>query len=75
MNDEIRDSKQQKRKAERTWRKTGLEVHKEIYAEKRTKLNLMIHSSKKEHFQKSTVCLLGAVWQHKIFAPSIIKDF
>ena len=30
MNDEIKQAKTQKRKAEGTWRKTGLVVHKEI---------------------------------------------
>jgi len=33
MNDDIRKVKTQKRKAERTWRKTDLVVHKEIYIE------------------------------------------
>ena len=52
MNDEIRQAKTQKRKAERTWRKTGLVVHKEIYVDLRNSLNKIISSSKREHYQE-----------------------
>ena len=52
MNDEIKNVRREKRKAERIMRKTGLEVHKQIYIELRNKLNGMICSAKRNYIQQ-----------------------
>jgi exonuclease III len=52
MNDDLKQAKLQKRKAERTWRRTGLVEHKEIYIDRRNILNKMISRSKQECFQQ-----------------------
>ena len=50
-NSEIRAAKQQRRQAERLWRKTGLTVHREIFMEKRMDVNTLIGKSKVEHYK------------------------
>ena len=60
INDEIKDKKRQKRKAERKWRHSGLTVHKEIYCEERKELNQMISNSKNRltpHHASKALCL------------------
>ena len=44
---EIRDAKRARRRAERKWRKTGLTVHKQIYASKRNITNTLTLESKR----------------------------
>ena len=53
MNDEVRAAKSAKRKAERKWRKTNLEVHRQIYISMRDDLNVIINNSKQDHIQKT----------------------
>ena len=50
--DEIRASKQLCRRCERQWRKTGLQIHKDIYLEKKRNVNSLILRSKSDHFLK-----------------------
>jgi hypothetical protein len=52
MNDEIKEKKREKRKAERKWRHAGLTVYREIYVDKRKQLNLLISNSKKAFYQQ-----------------------
>ena len=52
MNDDIKQKKREKRKAERMWRNTGLTVHMEIYIHERKCLNSLISKSKKEFYQQ-----------------------
>jgi len=52
IDDEIKQKKREKRKAERNWRRTGLTVHKEIYIDERKHLNILISRSKREFYQQ-----------------------
>jgi hypothetical protein len=49
-NEEIRIAKRERRKAERKMRKTKLQVDREIYVEKRRKVNRLIEKAKKEYY-------------------------
>jgi exonuclease III len=50
-NDSIRQAKQERRRAERKWRKTQLVVDREIFIDHREKVNGMIDSAKHEFYQ------------------------
>jgi hypothetical protein len=52
INDNIKEKKRDKRKAERKWRQTGLTVHEQIYVEQRNSLNAMISTAKKDYYQQ-----------------------
>jgi len=47
---QIREAKQQRRQCERMWRKTKLNVHRDMYIEKKQKVNIMIVEAKSRHF-------------------------
>jgi hypothetical protein len=49
-NDDIRDAKRKRRKAERMWRKTHLEIHKQLYAEKCALVTDMIKCAKHQYY-------------------------
>jgi hypothetical protein len=49
-NEEIRQEKHERRKAEKRWRKTKLTVHKQLYRDKCHSVNTIISLAKKEHF-------------------------
>ena len=48
----VQAAKQEKRKAERMWKKTGLTVHKNIYKSKRDDLCKIVENEKREHFNQ-----------------------
>lgn len=50
-NDKIREAKQERRRAERKWRSSGLHVHRGSYIEQRDRTNRMIESAKESHYQ------------------------
>jgi len=49
----IRAAKQQRRQAERLWRKTGLTVHREMFTERRGAVNSLIDQAKTSYFQNA----------------------
>ncbi|KAK6181917.1 hypothetical protein SNE40_009694 [Patella caerulea] len=51
-NDEIRQSKRLRRKAEKKWRKSKLEIDRQIYNSTRTNTNNLMAAAKKQHFQQ-----------------------
>jgi hypothetical protein len=54
---ELRDAKRDQRKAERTWRKTGLEIHKQILRQKCSTTSRLLHQTKQEYYtQKIKEC-------------------
>ena len=52
MDDEIKQKKREKRKAESNWWSTGLTVHKEIYIDERKHLNILMSRTKREFYQQ-----------------------
>ena len=50
FNDEIKNAKKERRKAEHTWRKSNLTVHREIFVEKKTTVNNLIKSAKETYY-------------------------
>ena len=50
-NEIVKALKRSERKAEKTWRRTGLQVHKEIYRECKNKLTNTIKNQKRAHIQ------------------------
>ena len=67
-NNEIRVAKQQRRRSENKWRKSGLAIHREIYMSERQKVNDMIKDAKATYFremisthQKNTKQLFGVI--------------
>ena len=52
MNENIHDLKRSCRKAERTWRKTKLQVHRDILKEKIANYNRAVWSERTIHFSK-----------------------
>jgi hypothetical protein len=50
-NTTIREAKQKRRRAERKWRKTNLEVHRQIYIECKNVVNALIDEAKQCHYQ------------------------
>ena len=52
INDTIKQLKRDKRKAERKWRATGLEIHKQIYCNYRNQLNKKISEAKVDFYQQ-----------------------
>ena len=51
MSAEIIAAKQQRRRAERKWRKSGLVVHRQIYASHRNKVNRMIRNARRQYMR------------------------
>jgi hypothetical protein len=51
-NDSIHESRKLRRKAEATWRSSGLQVHKEIYCHYRDETNLLIRKAETKNFNK-----------------------
>jgi hypothetical protein len=49
-NEEIRQAKQDRRKAERVWQNTKLSVHKDIYKQSRNKVTQLINEAKQQYF-------------------------
>ena len=49
---QVRSAKQERRQAERAWRKSGLEVHKQNFMEMRNKVNNMIKQAKQIHYKE-----------------------
>ena len=55
--DELHQAKNERRKAERLWRRTGLTVHKEIYRAEKCKYNTLLLDSKATYFnERITEC-------------------
>ena len=50
--DELRTLKQERRCAERKWRKSRLEIHRQIYVYAKNKVNDMLVKSKKKYFKE-----------------------
>ena len=50
-NDLVIEANHDRRQAERKWRKTGLQVHREIFCEARDKVKFLISKSKKEYYK------------------------
>jgi len=65
FSDEIRTAKQQRRKAERKWRKTGLCVHREIYIAAKDRVTALIISEKKKYYKDQVASCAGD--QQKLF--------
>ena len=55
FNEEIRKAKQERRQAERKWRKTGLLVDRQMYMEQRGNVNTLIEAAKKDHYKNLVV--------------------
>ena len=55
INSDVRLAKSDKRKAERKWRNTQLEVHRQIYVEKRDEFNKVVNNSKRNHIQETII--------------------
>ena len=51
-NDKTREEKQKRRQYERLWRKTGLNIHKEMLNQQRTLTNKTIAEAKKSYYNK-----------------------
>ena len=51
-NSDIIEARKQKRKAERKWRATGLEVHRDIFKTLRNQLSHTIRSTKANYYKK-----------------------
>ena len=49
-NDEIKAAKRERRAAEKEWRKTKLEVHRQSFVEKREEVNALLTASKKSYY-------------------------
>lgn len=50
-NTTIRVAKQERRQAERLWRKTGLTVHRDMYMDRRSTVNSLIEQAKTTHYR------------------------
>ncbi|XP_072017488.1 uncharacterized protein [Amphiura filiformis] len=50
-NTDIHVARRLRRKYERKWRTTGLEIHRQIYIDQRKMVNEMIDTAKKEHYR------------------------
>ena len=50
--DELHQAKNERRKAERLWRRTGLTVYKEIYRAEKLKYNTLLLDSKAYYFNE-----------------------
>ena len=50
--DELRTLKQERRCAERKWRKSRLEIHRQTYVYAKNKVNDMLVKSKKKYFKE-----------------------
>ena len=72
---EVRVAKQERRQAERLWRKTGLTVHRDIYVDKRIKVNNLIKLSKTNHYQsRITECHDNTKQLFKVVNTLLGKD-
>lgn len=49
-NSEIDSAKKARRKAEKTWRKSKLTIHRSIFMEKREEVNMLIKAAKQNHY-------------------------
>ena len=49
--DDIRAAKQVRRRMERKWRKSGLQVHRELFIEQRDRINTMIEAAKQNYYR------------------------
>ena len=54
-NDDLKDAKRQKRKCERIWKKTNLEIDHKIFQEKCIQVNQLVQSSKKTYFSSEVL--------------------
>ena len=52
-NEETRAAKQQRRQAERRWRKSGLTVHRDIYIEQKQRVNTIITEAKASYYKEA----------------------
>jgi len=50
-NDAIRNAKQQRRRAERKWRSSNLQVDREVFIQQRDNVNQMIEEAKRNHYR------------------------
>lgn len=50
--DELRESKRNRRRAERKWRETGLEIHRQIFKERCSNTGKLLHQTKQDFFSK-----------------------
>ena len=50
FNDEIRQAKQQRRRSERLWRKTGLQSHREAFIECKKEVRALTDAAKSRHY-------------------------
>ncbi|GFS22245.1 RNA-directed DNA polymerase from mobile element jockey [Elysia marginata] len=50
-NDDIREAKKRQRTAEKNWRKTGLEIHRQLFTEARNHTNRLIIKSKEDNIK------------------------
>jgi len=50
--EELRESKRERRRAERVWRRTGLEVHRQIFKDKCSLTGKLLHQTKQDYFSQ-----------------------
>ena len=50
--DDLRRAKQERKALERRWRKSGLEVDRQMYCAKRLQVNTMLRAAKHDHYSK-----------------------
>ncbi len=52
FNDEIRDEKKKRRQLENKWRKSRLEIDRQLYCEQKQKVNCLINKAKYDHYNQ-----------------------
>ncbi|VDI25686.1 Hypothetical predicted protein [Mytilus galloprovincialis] len=50
--DELRESKRNRRRVERKWSETGLEIHRQIFKERCSRTGKLLHQTKQDFFSK-----------------------
>ncbi|XP_033119259.1 uncharacterized protein LOC117118705 [Anneissia japonica] len=70
INADIFRARAERRKAERTWRRSGLAIHRQIYQSKRNEVNKLIEISRTNHFTQAISACEGD--QKKLF--NIVND-
>lgn len=83
FNDSITEAKRDRRRAERRWRKSGLEVHKQIYQRLKLNTNKLIEDAKQKHVKeqleknkgdsKHTFKVVNKILKHNLTANKLPK--
>ena len=75
FSDELYNAKRVKRKAERTWQRTKLEVHKEIFLKSKCHYNQLLRNTKAKHFTaKLSEAGRDSKAVQRVFNEILLKD-